>query len=143
MRASRRKESDESKLIQGRLAERWSVDGERKFLSALNILEQPVWVALEGDWHGYDIKSYRPTETGSLRTVLIEVKSFSHSNTPQFYLTRHEWDKALQSPEAYMFHIWCVEEKQRRVLSVKEVLPQIPQDRHLGEWQVALILLST
>lgn len=129
-------------LIQGREAERWTLDEEVKVTSQWGEEYLPIWVGLEGDHYGHDILSYRMGISGVPSNILIEVKSFSSYNNPHFYITRNEWTKALANPSKYLFYIWCTENKTVQILTPKDIEPNIPIDKNLGNWQNVLIIYN-
>ena len=129
-------------LSQGREAERWTIEFEIEKISHLGEDFKPIWVALDGDHFGYDILSYRPNATYVPLAVLIEVKSFANPLKPQFYVTRNEWEKAIETGSNYIFFIWCMYTKTHRVFSHEEIEPHIPKNRGAGNWQNVLINLE-
>ncbi len=132
--------SDDSRLLaQGRIAEKLSMDYEVRRLSALGISNLPKWIALDDNSAGYDILSY---EKGSVEPVakLIEVKSCAR-RPQQIFLTRNEWETAIERAPNYLFHVWILPEEKLIELTQDDLRAQIPQDRPGGQWQIAKVTL--
>ena len=131
-----RRLADQSRLDQGREAERLSLIHEEARLRSLGIDRSPKWVAVEDNTVGYDILSYDP---GLIEPVtrLIEVKSFK--GRERFFLSRNEWETAKKYGGAYSFHVWDLTNKRLRQRSVAEVNSSIPVDNPGGRWDVAVI----
>jgi hypothetical protein len=57
----------------------------------------------------------------------------------RFIVTRHEWDKAVQATDAYIFHIWDMNQAPPvlHTRTVAEVAPHIPTDSGKGKWKHA------
>jgi hypothetical protein len=127
---------------QGRLAERWTIDFEELKTSNLGPQYKPVWMALEGDHFGYDILSFRSNFPSAPLAVLIEVKSFFNPEKPQFYITRNEWQKAVETENNYIFFIWCMADRKHKAYSHWDIEPHIPKNNGSGEWETALISLT-
>jgi len=127
--------TNETNVLQGRQAERWTMEIELEEVAQLGILEKPVWLALNGNHYGYDILSYRKNINSLPHVILIEVKSFSSISLPRIFLTRKEWDKALEADPNYFFIVWCMENKDFRMYSVTDIKPHIPINTGNGVWQ--------
>ncbi len=125
---------DQEKMEQGRFAEILTIDHERSRLNALGINKEPEWPGFDDNYAGYDVLSYDRGETG-LQNRLIEVKSTSVSPL-RFILTRNEWTKAEKSGDAYVFHVWDMnnEPPVLHVRTVADVAPHIPSDNGKGKW---------
>lgn len=130
-------------LEQGRTAERWTIEYEMDKVAHLGDNFKPVWMALDSDRHGYDILSYRASAGFAPIAVLIEVKSFANRFSPHFFLTRNEWEKAIESHMNYVFYVWCIETKEHRIYKYDEIEPHIPSNRGLGKWQNVHIPLQS
>ncbi len=98
--------SNEANVVQGREAERWTMEREIKLVSEFETTDMPIWEALNGDYYGYDIKSYRKEKNSLPHVILIEVKSFASTAHPRIFLTRNEWNKALESEPN--FFLYCL-----------------------------------
>jgi hypothetical protein len=127
---------------QGRLAERWTIEFEEQKTAGLGQQYRPVWMALEGDHFGYDILSFRPNAPSAPLAVLIEVKSFMNPSKPQFYITKNEWKKAVETENNYIFFIWSIPDKKHKAYSHWDIEPHIPKNCGSGEWETALITLT-
>jgi hypothetical protein len=71
---------------------------------------------------------------------LIEVKS-TIASPIRFYLTRNEWEKALNFGDAYHFHIWDLQANPPRLYqrTVADIAPHVPTDNEKGRWKDAEI----
>lgn len=119
----------------GRAGEKLSLEHETARLGSQGIAHLvPVWVALEDNTAGYDIRSWRSATDGSLTPLLIEVKAFSGS-WARFFLTRHEWETALRYPDRYCFHIWDLQARSLHEMSVPEVAAHVPSNQGRGSWE--------
>jgi Domain of unknown function (DUF3883) len=133
---------DIQKMEQARAAEQLTMDHEIQRLSDLGINKSPVWKGLDDNFAGYDVLSYDVGEFGLINRM-IEVKS-TVSSPLRFYLTRHEWEQALKSGPAYIFHIWDMS-KTPPILYVRkaaEVAVHVPTDNEKGKWSSAEIPLG-
>jgi hypothetical protein len=119
-------------LVQGREAERLSMEYERARLSSAGIARQPRWVSIDDNGAGFDIHSY---DRGAVEPVnrLIEVKSSSRS-PPRIILTKGEWNAALRYGAAYIFHIWQLPAKTLIEKTVQDIARHIPIDQSGGSW---------
>lgn len=138
LKISSRAELDEILLAQGRLAESWTIEEEKKILRQFCSLE-PEWVALDSDRYGYDILSYRQAEGGSIQSIQIEVKSYQNKIYPHFYITSNEWEKAKTAEQTYYCYVWCVESQQYQILSFNDIDKHVPNNKGEGRWQTVLI----
>jgi hypothetical protein len=134
-----RSANDSERLAQGRKAEKLTIDYETQRLSALGITNRPRWIALDDNAAGYDVHSY---EKGQFEPIakLIEVKSCSRHPT-EIFITRNEWDTAIERAPHYCFHIWILPEKELVELTPTQIGGHIPDDRGNGRWQIAKITL--
>jgi hypothetical protein len=130
---------DREKLRMARAAEKLSLDHEKVRLVDLGIDSVPVWVAIDDNTVGYDVRSY-DLVSGKLTPKLIEVKS-TMASPLRFFLTRNEWEQALELGEDYHFHIWNMQKSPPALFerTVAEIAPHIPQDNAKGVWKTALI----
>ncbi len=131
-----RRVADQSRLDQGREAEKLSLMHEEARLRSLGINRSPKWMAVEDNTVGYDILSYDPGLVEPV-TRLIEVKSFKGRG--RFFLTRNEWETAKKYGGAYSFHVWDITNKRLSQKSVAEVNGSVPTDNPGGRWDVAVI----
>lgn len=138
-----RSNNDQLKVKQGRLAERWTMVLEQEYILENCPKKKPKWVALEGDHFGYDIKSYRKKDEDYDQIILIEVKSFSQRSRPIIYITKNEWDKAIKSSPNYVFYIWCMEPATYKILTVDDIMNEIPINKSRGIWELMSLNLET
>ena len=137
-----RKQLEEQKLDRSRVAERLTLDHENDRLKGLGLTRKARWIAIEDNTAGYDVLSYDVGPEGPVNK-LIEVKS-SIASPLRFFVTRNEWEKALQFGDSYLFHIWDLASQAPRlhIRTVKQIAPHIPMDRVKGRWSNAEIPLS-
>jgi len=124
---------DARRLQQGRDAEKRSFEYEERRLQHLGIDRRPRWTAIEDNDAGYDILSYNPGLPEPTNR-LIEVKS-SAREPPTIFLTRMEWNKALESERAYVFHIWAPSAQMPMEMTVEDLRRHVPADNGNGVWQ--------
>jgi len=131
--------TDREKMEQGRAAEILTLEHERKRLKEIGIELDPKWPGFDDNFAGYDVLSY-DHGTGGITNKLIEVKSTSISPM-RFIVTRNEWNKAMQAADAYIFHIWDMNQTEPvlHTRTVAEVAPHIPTDSGKGNWTNAQV----
>ena len=131
--------SDQLKMQQGRAAEILTLDYERERLQKLGIDREPEWPGFDDNFAGYDVLSFDKTDSGIIGRM-IEVKSTT-SSPLRFSVTRNEWSKAEQSPDAYHFHLWDMAANPPRLhqRTVDEVRPHVPTDNKDGRWSNAVV----
>jgi len=134
-----RAESDEALGDQGRYAERLTLEYETKRLQQLGIALSPIWVALDDNGAGYDVRSYDIGQASPINR-LIEVKS-TVGGEPQMILTRNEWDTAAKAGESYFFYVWRLPSEELTIWSSKAVGAAVPSDRPGGRWREASIAI--
>jgi len=134
-----RRADDDRKQQQGRRAEQLTIDYENRRLSGLGITNTVRWVALDDNSAGYDVQSY---DIGVVEPIakLIEVKS-SARDSREIFLTRNEWNTAIERVPHYFFHIWLLPEEELIEITPDELRMHIPQDQASGEWQTTKITL--
>ncbi len=115
----------------GRAAERLTVLNETE-----QKRQEPHWQSIESNVSGYDVLSV--VAAGTTQPLQIEVKGSSmRVKEANFFLSRHEWDTALNS-EHYEFHLWLLHQQPRLfVVSVAELTPHVPTDGGEGRWELA------
>jgi hypothetical protein len=134
-----RSDDDSRRLQQGRAAEQLTITYETQRLLSLGIENRPRWIALDDNTAGYDVHSF---DEGPVEPVakLIEVKSCAR-RPQEIFLTRNEWETAMQMAPNYRFHIWILPEEQLIELTPGDVERHVPQDRGNGAWQITRIAL--
>jgi len=133
---------DIEKMVQAREAELLSIKYEREKLAELGIEKEPEWMGLDDNFVGYDVLSFRLGPHG-LVNRLIEVKS-TMASPLRFYVTENEWKRAVQAGEAYLFHIWDMNQTPPilYIRTVDQIAPHIPTNNNKGDWKSALIPLG-
>ena len=96
-----RKMNDEKKVESGREGEKKSYEFEVAKLKKLRTNKKPYWASLDNNLLGYDIESWDEKNN----KIFIEAKSSGY-NDGTFYLSRNEWNTALEKKEAYFIHVW-------------------------------------
>ncbi len=120
-----------------REAELKSLEIERNLLHSMDCPYEPVWVALNDNSLGYDIRSYRFSETEWI-PFAIEVKSTS-TKWFRFYLSRNEANLAMRMKTNYALHYWTHESSEPLILSSSQVLTNLPLDQGLGKWDSVIV----
>ena len=115
----------------GRVAERLSLHYEEMRTGA-----PPIWQAVESNVSGYDVLSI--IGAAAPERLKIEVKGTTmRLREATFYLTRNEWDTALNS-RSYDFHLWVLQEKPRVfIVPGTKLTPFVPTDGKSGRWESA------
>jgi hypothetical protein len=130
-----RSSENDSKLKSGRTGELLTLEYERKRLVELNA--KPRWVSIENNFAGYDVLSYDESSSG-IKQKMIEVKACK-SRPLAFYISKNEWNSALNFGDNYVFHIWYLPKHKLIELRVSDVEKNIPINMGSGEWQTVLI----
>ncbi|MDZ4752109.1 MAG: DUF3883 domain-containing protein [Flavobacteriales bacterium] len=130
---------DQIKMEQARKAEIMTIEYERKKLAKVGIDKEVEWPGFDDNFAGYDVLSYDKIESGIVARM-IEVKS-TISSPLRFILTRNEWDKAKNSMDSYIFHIWDMSTVSPvlYIRTANEISLHIPNDHEKGEWKTALV----
>jgi hypothetical protein len=100
--------------------------------------KKPRLISIDGDFYGFDIKTFRKTR-GSIVSTLLEVKSFAAFSNPVIFVTRAEWEKALATSPNYFFVVWSIEGRKHKVINSKELEPFIPNDDSICKWEIIQI----
>lgn len=131
--------TDQEFLARARVAEKLTLEYEAAELAKLGIDRSPVWMAIEDNFVGYDVLSYRNTGEG-VQNLLIEVKS-TVASPLRFIVTRNEWNNADKVGEAYLFYVWNLDRSPAELFirTVAQVRPHIPEDNEKGKWKTAEI----
>ena len=114
----------------GREGERLSLAFERERTG-----RQPKWVAIDNNDDGYDILSV--VSADDLRKQSIEVKASTLGLRGSFFLTRNEWERAMEA-EQHSFHVWSLATTPPTlaVLDSVAVSEHVAADQGDGEWRV-------
>ncbi len=126
----------------GRKGERLTIAYETKRLVELGIKDKPRWVSLDDEWLGYDILSFDIMPDGTIANRLIEVKACSGLPL-RIFLTRNEWDRALQAKDAHRFHVWYLPAEKLFELNWEHLSAHIPEDKGNGHWREISIQLKS
>jgi hypothetical protein len=100
---------------------------------------KPEWVAIENNADGYDVLSV--VGGGDLRQLSIEVKTSTLGTAGTFYLTRNEWERALEGAN-HVFHLWDARANataQLAVVEPQEMQTHVPTDLGAGSWESVAI----
>ncbi len=73
----------------------------------------------------------------------IEVKTTKNGIDALFYLTRNEWERAIDT-ESHCFHLWDLSNDIQKlaVVTMKDIENHISIDKGKGEWQHLAIPFS-
>lgn len=96
---------------------------------------KPRWTSIENNADGYDVLSI--VAPNDPRKLSIEVKTSRVGLRGSFFLTRNEWDRAVEA-EAHLFHLWDISREDRPLLAavpIIEMQSNVPRDQGLGTWQ--------
>jgi len=99
----------------------------------------PKWVAIDNNEDGYDVLSV--VDVSDSRPLSIEVKSSTQGLSGTLFLSRNEWERALET-DNHTFHLWDIRPNRQpslAVVSVSEIEVHIPLDRQDGNWAIAEI----
>lgn len=102
--------------------------------------KNPVRVSLESDYYGYDILSYK--NSNSDKKIRIEVKN-CESNQLRFYLSRNECNTS-ESPNYYFYFIDS-RIKNARILYIFQndlIKKDISKDQGIGKWSTIEIPMT-
>jgi hypothetical protein len=97
------------------------------------------WKSVESNLLGYDILSR--VDRSSTTQMLIEVKSSENAIEYAIaYISRHEWDIAIQSKH-YLFYFWLLERPCPRIAIIHpcDIEKHIPKDQGSGMWETTEI----
>jgi Domain of unknown function (DUF3883) len=101
--------------------------------------EEPKWIAIDNNEDGFDILSI--VAASDARRLSIEVKASMMGKAGYFFLTRHEWERALEV-ENHLFHLWAINPGADTLLAVitpAEMEGHIPRDLGVGNWKSVAI----
>ncbi len=119
-------------LQTGRKGERLSLKYEK-----LRTGLEPIWQCIESNHSGFDVLS--KISKIDQQNLLIEVKASENPiKQATFVISRNEWNTAENNPNAYIFHLWCLNEPKGPVLfeAPKEAVEKhIPTDQGVGNWE--------
>jgi uncharacterized protein DUF3883 len=134
-----RNDQGAARLLSGREGEQLTIDYETARLESLGIDRRPQWIALEDNTAGYDVHSYDKGPVGPV-AKLIEVKA-TRSDPPEIFVTRNEWETALDREPNYFFYIWLIPSRRLVILKPQALLEHIPQNHGSGVWEISRIVL--
>ncbi len=122
----------EERLQIGRDAERRAMAREQMLLRETEM--HPIWVALDDNAAGYDIKSWHPQvqHRGNPVERYIEVKATWSLGA--VHLTRREWEFAETHSDQWELQIWLKKSRTPTVLKVNEVRQHIAVNQGSGLW---------
>ncbi|WP_341789634.1 DUF3883 domain-containing protein [Rickettsia endosymbiont of Polydrusus tereticollis] len=127
---------NDSLLSIGRQGERLTLNYEKARTGY-----QPKWVSIESNEDGYDVLSV--INNNDKAKLSIEVKTTKNGIDTLFYLTRNEWERAVDT-ESHCFHLWDLSNDipKLAVLTMKDIENHISIDKGKGEWQHLAIPFS-
>ncbi len=126
-----RKRNNDAKLYQGRDGEKKSFEYELKKLMKFKSNKKPIWVSLDNNLLGYDIKSYDE----KMNIIFIEAKA-SGKEDGLFYLSRNEWNTLLEKKTSYFIHVWIQDKKEPKILNYEYLISKrfSIKDSDNAEW---------
>ena len=136
-----RAREDQRNIEIGREGERRTMEHETQRLENAGISRAPVWIALEDNRVGFDVRSFDMRPGSGIRDLNIEVKAASYSPM-HFILSRHEWETAAKNPDIHLFHVWNLETGELLKLDVPEMMTHIPKDVGSGRWREVLVTIN-
>lgn len=97
---------------------------------------EPKWVSVDNNADGYDILSVVAADNPA--KLLIEVKATTRGLRGSFYITRNEWERAVEGQFHY-FHLWMLEGESDSESSLAIILPNemaahVAVDNGAGAW---------
>lgn len=129
-------ESLTSKVQENRGFRDWenrSLQKEIKVLESEQCPHQPVWVALNDNFLGYDILSYRRIGNDWI-PFYIEVKS-TDSGLSKFLISDREIQTLVQSPNSYQIDFWQASSGHLIEILGTQILQHIPTNNGNGRWK--------
>ena len=115
-----------------------SLQKEIKILESENCPHQPVWVALNDNFLGYDIISYRKIDNDWI-PFYIEVKS-TDSGLSKFLISDREIQTLIQSPDCYQIDFWQASNSNLTEILGTQMLQHIPTNNGNGRWKTLEIV---
>ena len=130
--------SDDADAAIGREGESLTIAYEQERLATAGRPDlQPLWVAIEDNTLGYDVRSFE-LNNDEIRPIHIEAKA-TYAQPPRFFLSRSEWDKAQEFGGSYRLYLWALPARQLSVLRRDDLRGHIPIDQGSGRWQTTEI----
>jgi len=123
-----RKSQNDILLDYGRLAERWCFEYEQ---AVSEFPKEVRWVSFDTNLAGYDIFSNRKNRNDVVEDVYIEVKYVGSKS--EFFLSRHEWDVALQLGESWELRAFR-SDSDFTPYKASDLSSSIPIDCGYGSW---------
>ena len=115
---------------------------EKKILKGLNIDKTPEHISTLDSSAGYDVLSWRKDEYGNTYELKIESKMSSFMPT-RFYLSRNEYETALNNMDSYEVYLWHKDDttdSEPQKFIPNWLIDNTPNDSGLGQWREALII---
>jgi hypothetical protein len=132
-----RGEVEQRRMDAAREAERRSFELESARLDSDRVGPRVVWVALDDNSLGYDIRSFERLGTETV-PKLVEVKACA-TDSLEFYLTRNECLVARRDPRHYWLHLWNLSSSSLAEVPWLDIEPLVPVDTARGQWTEARI----
>ena len=109
---------------------------KRKLREARRPDLQPVWIARQNAYAGYDVESF-DIESESERKIYIECKACTRPPM-SFHLTPHEVKIAASRRDGYIIHLWNLQgsdDDRLTKISASEIGEHIPTNNESGRWE--------
>ncbi len=121
----------------GRNGESLTMQHERQKLSEAGRPDlEPVWVARQNAYAGYDVESFDIVEANA-RRIFIECKACTRPPL-SFHLTPNEVKVAALRREVYVIHLWNLQERDNNGLTqirASEIQEHLPTNNGSGRWE--------
>lgn len=127
--AMARGQKDDRLLAIGRTGERLTIAHETARTGA-----SPRWVSIDSNEDGYDVLSILDRDNRA--PLAIEVKATTIGLAGAMFLTRHEWERALND-DRHVFHLWDISKSETPHLAVVPsavMAAHMPGDCGAGLW---------
>lgn len=125
----------------GLLGESLSLQYEKNIIKDLGLTNSIENIAIDFPNAGYDILSWRIKDKKE-HEIYIESK-YNSRNNKSFFLTRNEYNKAIESKDNYFIYLWLSNDHTNPIiLKYKDIVKNTPKDNGGSEWKEAFISLD-
>lgn len=115
----------------GRRAEKLTLQYERERTG-----HDPIWQAIETSVSGFDVLSVVEPESDTKLKIEVKGSRLGRSQA-SFFLTRNEWQTAINSHE-FQFHLWLIHEIPKLfIVPAEDLKLHVPKDGSSGRWETA------
>lgn len=125
----------------GLLGESLTLEYEKNIIKDMGITNSIENIAIDFPNAGYDILSWR-VKNKKEHEIYIESK-YNSRNNKSFFLTRNEYNKAIESKDNYFIYLWLSNDHINPIiLKYKDIEKNTPKDYGGSEWKEAFISLN-